>query len=161
MPGHGGLAEGRVILGNAGKLPLDHPHCRAGAAAFQALPRIAGRNGGNVTAGHKLHPVTVVIAQNLQGVFALLGAGYGTPLLHTRAGHRAPVAVFGVVRLAVAAAPDIGGKQLGGQALHDRKNGAPRHIRLIDPRRAGDIKGIAPAGVPFAPDAVERQADLG
>ena len=161
MPGHGGLAEGRVILGNAGKLPLDHPHRRAGAAAFQALPRIAGRNGGNVAAGHQLHPVAVVIAQNLQGVFALLGAGHGAPLLHARAGHRAPVAVFGVVRLAVAAAPDIGGKQLGGQALHHRKNGAPRHIRLIDPRRAGDIKGIAPAGVPFGPDAVERQADLG
>ena len=161
MPSHGGLAEGRVILGNAGKLPLDHPHRRAGAAALQALPRIAGRNGVNVAAGHKLHPVAVVIAQDLQGVFALLGAGYGTPLLHAGAGHRAPVAVFGVVRLAVAAAPDIGGKQLGGQALHHRKNGSPRHICLIDPRRAGDIKGIAPAGVPFGPDAVERQADLG
>ena len=34
MPGHGGLAEGRVILGNAGKLPLNHPYRRAGAAAF-------------------------------------------------------------------------------------------------------------------------------
>ena len=157
---HGGLAEERVILGNAGKLPLDDAHVGAGAAPPQGAAGIAGGDAGDVIGGDQLHPAAVVVAQNLQGVFALFGAVDGAPLLHARAGDGFAVAILGVVGFPVAAAAHVGVEQFGGQFFHHRKHRAARNVGLVDTRRAGDIKTIAPAGIPLGPDAVKRKADL-
>ena len=106
------------------------------------------------------HPAAVVVAQNLQGVFALFGAVDGAPLFHARAGDGFAVAILGVVGFPVAAAAHIGVEQFGGQFFHHRKHRAARNVGLVDTRRAGDIKTIAPAGIPLGPDAVKRKADL-
>lgn len=157
---HGRLAEERVVLGNAGKLPLDDAHVGAGAAAPQRAARVAGRDGCDVIGGDQLHPAAVVVPQNLQGVFAFFGAVDGAPLLHARASDSLAVAILGVVGLLVAAAAHVGVEKFGGQFFHHRKHRAARDIGLVDARRAGDIKTIAPAGIPLGPDAVKRKADL-
>ena len=158
--GHGGLAEGRVILGNAGKLLLQDAHIRPGAAAPQRAARITGRDGGNVVGCDQLHAVSVVVPQDLQRVHALPRAVHRAPLLHAGAGHGLAVAVFGKVRFGVAAALDKGVEQFGGQPLHDRKHRAPVDIGLVVPRRPRDVEAVPAAGVPLGPDAVKRKADL-
>ena len=96
----------------------------------------------------------------MQGVFALFGAVDGAPLLHARAGDSLAVAILGVVGFLVATAAHVGVEKFGGQFFHHRKHRAARDIGLVDARRAGDIKTIAPAGIPLGPDAVKRKADL-
>ena len=158
--GNGRFAEGRVVLGNAGELFLQHVDRGAGAAAAQGAAGVALRNGRNVVGGDQLHPAAIVIPQNFQGAFALLGAVHSAPLLHAGAGHAFAIAILGIIGFGVPRAAHIGVEQLGSQALHHGKHRAPPHIRLVHPRRVGNVKAVAPAGVPFGPDAVQRQADL-
>ena len=158
--GHGGLAEGRVVPGNAGQLLLQDAHIRSGGPAPQRAARIAGRDGGNVVGCDQLHAAAVVVPQDLQRVHALPCAVHRAPLLHAGAGYGFAVAILGKVRLGVTAALDKGAEQLGGQPLHDRKHRAPVDIGLVVPRRPCDVEAVPAAGVPLGPDAVQRQTDL-
>ena len=139
---------------------MQHVDRGAGAAAAQGAAGVALRNGRNVVGGDQLHPAAIVIPQNFQGAFALLGAVHSAPLLHAGAGHAFAIAILGIIGFGVPRAAHIGVEQLGSQALHHGKHRAPPHIRLVHPRRVGNVKAVAPAGVPFGPDAVQRQADL-
>ena len=158
---HHRLAEGRVVLRNAGQLLLQDAHIGPAAAAAQRTARIAGRYGRNVVRCDQLYPLAVVIPQDLQGVLALLGPLDRAPLLHAGAGDGTAIAVFGVVGLGITAALHIGVEQFGGKALHDGEHGAPLDIGLIVPRRACYVEAVPAAGVPLGPDAVQRQTDLG
>ena len=109
----------------------------------------------------QLYPIAVVIPQNLQGVFALLGPLDRAPLLHAGAGDGTAVTVFGVVGLGITAALHIGVEQFCSKALHDGEHGAPFDIGLIVPRRARYVEAVPAAGVPLGPDTVQRQTDLG
>ena len=99
--GNGRFAEGRVVLGNAGELFLQHVDRGAGVAAAQGAAGVALRNGRNVVGGDQLHPAAIVIPQNFQGAFALLGAVHSAPLLHAGAGHAFAIAILGIIGFGV------------------------------------------------------------
>ena len=132
-PGDFRFAERRVIFGNAGELPLQRADAGAGRTEFQRDARPTDRDVGNVVAGEELDPVSVVIAQNLQRVFALVRAVYRAPLFHARTGNGLSVAVFGKVRFLVARTAHIGVEQLGSQFFHYGKHRTTCHIGLVIP----------------------------
>ena len=154
-------AEERVVLGDAVQLALDGGHGGAAVAPAQGAAGVAGGDGLDVLGAHDLHAAAVIIAQDLQGIAALVGQGHGAPLLHAGAGDGFAVAVFGVVRFHVSAAAHIGVENVVGDALHHVKNRAAVHKVLVVTGGVGDVEAVPLAGVPFGVNAVEGQADLG
>ena len=144
-------------------LPANRPPPCSGvtqAALPQRASGVALGDGLDVVGADDLDVVPVVVFEDAEGVAALIGQRDGAPLLHAGAGHAFAIAILGIIGFGVPHAAHIGVEQLGSQALHHGKHRAPPHIRLIHPRRVGNVKAVAPAGVPFGPDAVQRQTDL-
>ena len=156
-----GLAEGGVVLGDAGELALDDAHVLAGIAPAQGGTGVTLGDALDVVGAHDLDVVAVVVAQDLQGVLALVGPVHGAPLLHARAADGLAVAVLGVVGLDGAFAAHIGVEDVVGDALHGLKDLPPVDVVLVVTGGVGDVEVVALAGVPLGEDAVQGQADLG
>lgn len=154
--GHGGAkdavhvqqAEEGVVLGDAVELPLQREHVRAAVALPHRRAGVAGRNGLDVVGADDLGVAAVVVLQDLQRVFALVGQRHGAPLLEAGAGDGLAVAVFGVVGVDRAGLAHIGVEDIVGQPHHHVKDRPAVDVVLVVAGGVGDVVAVALAGVP-------------